>query len=98
MPVRVPDARFAPQIRHVGRILVEDEALILQPGDAVIEVATLEEEFVIDPEKAFQLVGDEIQDMSMRVMDLITPMGMGQRALLVAPPAPRLARNRRPLR
>ncbi len=46
----------------------------------------IQEMTVIDPEVPFRLVGDGLQDMCMRVMDLITPMGMGQRALLVAPP------------
>ena len=49
-------------------------------------ITILEELTVISPNQAFQFVGDEHQDMTMRVIDLVTPMGMGQRALIVAPP------------
>ena len=50
------------------------------------DVPVLEELTVISPDQAFQFVGDDHQDMTMRVIDLVTPMGMGQRALIVAPP------------
>jgi len=46
----------------------------------------IEELTVIDPEKAFRLVGDDFQDTTLRVIELVTPIGMGQRALIVAPP------------
>ncbi len=46
----------------------------------------LEDLTVIDPEEAFQLVGGEHQDMAMRVLDLIAPIGKGQRSLIVASP------------
>jgi transcription termination factor Rho len=49
-------------------------------------VPRFDELTVIDPDRAFRLVGGEHQDLSMRVMDLVTPLGMGQRALIVAPP------------
>ncbi|MCZ6788006.1 MAG: transcription termination factor Rho [Planctomycetota bacterium] len=78
---------------HVGKgmrgqapmVAVIDKIEGLPPEEARNRDA-IEELTVIDPETAFQLVGDEHQDISMRVMDLITPMGKGQRALLVAPP------------
>jgi transcription termination factor Rho len=50
------------------------------------DLPKIEELTVIDPEQAFRLVGGEIQDTTMRVIDLVTPIGMGQRALIVAPP------------
>jgi transcription termination factor Rho len=56
------------------------------PSEEARNMPAIQELTVIDPETAFKFVGGENQDISMRVMDLITPMGMGQRALLVAPP------------
>ena len=50
------------------------------------ETPRLEDLTVIGPEDAFKVVGAEHQDVTMRVVDLITPIGMGQRALIVAPP------------
>jgi len=41
---------------------------------------------VVDPERPIQLVGGDQQDLSLRVIDLVTPIGFGQRALIVAPP------------
>ena len=57
----------------------------MDPAEAK-DFPVLEELTVISPDQAFQLVGGEHQDMTMRVIDLVTPMGMGQRALIVAPP------------
>ena len=37
------------------------------------------------PEKSFTLETDE-KNISVRIMDLVSPIGMGQRALLVAQP------------
>jgi transcription termination factor Rho len=54
--------------------------------DRAKEIPRIEELTVVDPEKAFQLVGGELQDITLRVIDLVTPIGMGQRALIVAPP------------
>jgi len=50
------------------------------------EFPVFEELTVIDPEEAFRFVGGEHQDLTLRVIDLVTPIGMGQRALVVAPP------------
>ena len=50
------------------------------------DLPKIEDLTVVDPDKAFQLVGGEHQDMTLRVIDLVTPIGMGQRALIVAPP------------
>ena len=54
--------------------------------DEVRDVPILTDLTVIGPEDAFKFVGAEHQDVTMRVIDLITPTGMGQRALIVAPP------------
>ena len=39
-----------------------------------------------DPEVRYRLETDKDPDISMRIIDLLTPIGMGQRALIVAPP------------
>jgi transcription termination factor Rho len=49
-------------------------------------IPRIEDLTVVDPDRAFQLVGGELQDITLRVIDLVTPIGMGQRALIVAPP------------
>ena len=57
----------------------------LEPEKAK-EIPRIEDLTVVDPDTAFQLVGGELQDITLRVIDLVTPIGMGQRALIVAPP------------
>jgi len=57
----------------------------LEPVDAA-EFDDITELTVIDPEVGIQLVGEDFQDVTLRVIDLITPIGFGQRALIVAPP------------
>jgi transcription termination factor Rho len=78
---------------HVGKstrgqakiVATIDKVEGTDPEEAA-NVTPIEELTVIDPEDAFQLVGGEHQDMTLRVIDLVTPIGMGQRALIVAPP------------
>ena len=69
----------APMVAQIDRVEGLDAA---QAKD----IPAIEELTVIDPDHAFQFVGGEHQDMTMRVIDLVTPTGMGQRALIVAPP------------
>jgi transcription termination factor Rho len=40
---------------------------------------------VIDPNERFVMDGPEV-DISLRILDLVAPIGMGQRSLIVAPP------------
>ena len=55
------------------------------PPDTYAEVKSFDELTAINPEKWLKLeVGPE--PISTRVMDLLTPLGRGQRALIVAPP------------
>ena len=49
------------------------------------ETQDFDEGLVIYPEDKLDLVLDE-KDTSMRVIDMVTPLGKGQRALIVAPP------------
>jgi transcription termination factor Rho len=50
-----------------------------------VEVKTFDSLTPINPEKWFRLETDP-QPITTRVMDLLTPLGRGQRALIVAPP------------
>ena len=53
--------------------------------DQYVELQSFENFTVIDPQEMLNLeTGPE--PMGMRVMDLLTPIGMGQRGLIVAPP------------
>jgi len=78
---------------HVGKTLRGQGPMVatidkvegVDPAEAR-EATPIEELLVIDPDEAFKLVGGEHQDMTLRVIDLVTPIGMGQRALIVAPP------------
>ncbi len=54
--------------------------------EAIRDIEPMEELMVVDPDEAFCLVGGEHQDITLRVIDLVTPIGKGQRALIVAPP------------
>jgi transcription termination factor Rho len=47
-------------------------------------VIPFEDRVSIDPEEKFDL--PKVDDFSLRVVDLLTPIGRGQRALIVAPP------------
>jgi transcription termination factor Rho len=55
-------------------------------ADEAKNVPRFENLTVVDPERPIRLVGGDLQDLSLRVIDLVTPIGFGQRALIVAPP------------
>jgi transcription termination factor Rho len=55
------------------------------PPDEYINVKTFESLTPINPEKWYRLETGA-QPLTTRVMDLLTPLGRGQRALIVAPP------------
>ncbi|WP_412069698.1 transcription termination factor Rho [Rubrivirga sp. IMCC43871] len=56
-----------------------------QEPEAWAETTDFDEGLVIYPEDKLTIVTDA-SDMSMRVIDLVAPLGKGQRALIVAPP------------
>jgi len=65
--------------------LLRVEAINYENPDVVRETVVFDELTPLFPEERFVLeVGP--QEVSMRIMDLLTPIGMGQRGLLVAPP------------
>ena len=56
-----------------------------RPPEEYVEVKSFDSLTPINPEKWFRLETDP-QPLTTRVMDLLTPLGRGQRALIVAPP------------
>ncbi|MHC4939566.1 MAG: transcription termination factor Rho [Planctomycetota bacterium] len=78
---------------HVGKSMRNQAPMVatidkvegMDPEEAA-DIPHISELTVVDPNEPFQLVGGEHQDVTLRVIDLVTPIGMGQRALIVAPP------------
>ncbi|MCU0863352.1 MAG: transcription termination factor Rho [Planctomycetes bacterium] len=56
------------------------------PPDERRELKTFREMTVIDPEPQFVLAPGGDEDISLRIIDLLCPLGYGQRGLVVAPP------------
>ena len=56
-----------------------------QEPEAWAETTDFDEGLVIYPEDKLNIVSDA-SDVSMRVIDMVSPLGKGQRALIVAPP------------
>ncbi len=78
---------------HVGKSMRGRSPMVAQidrvegvDAEKACDFPALQDLTVIDPESAFQLVGGEAQDTTLRVIELVTPIGKGQRALIVAPP------------
>ncbi|NNF59537.1 MAG: transcription termination factor Rho [Rhodothermaceae bacterium] len=61
-----------------------DEVMGMDP-DAWKETADFDDGMVIYPEEKINLITGP-EDLSMRIVDLVAPLGKGQRALIVAPP------------
>ena len=62
-----------------------DEVMGMDPDDWAEETEDFDEGLVIYPEEKLHLVTGS-DDKSMRVIDMVAPLGKGQRALIVAPP------------
>ena len=58
------------------------------PPDALNDVSPFEDLIPLHPDKRFVLETDDgdASNISMRIVDLVTPIGRGQRGLIVAPP------------
>ncbi|MGQ0614794.1 MAG: transcription termination factor Rho [Planctomycetaceae bacterium] len=80
------DAHIGRNMRGPAPILATVDRVEGMTPEEARNTAKLDQLTVVDPDRAFRLVGGEHQDLSMRVIDLVTPIGMGQRALIVAPP------------
>ena len=73
-----PGRKGAWQVAEVTEVMGEEP-------EAWAEHAEFDEGMVIYPEDKLDIVTDS-RDTSMRVIDLVSPLGKGQRALVVAPP------------
>jgi transcription termination factor Rho len=71
--------------RNGGLELVDIETINGQPPDAYGGLAALEELTPTDPDERLRFATGP-EPLTTRVVDLITPVGKGQRALIVAPP------------
>ncbi|WP_390884392.1 transcription termination factor Rho [Humisphaera borealis] len=65
--------------------LLRVEAINGEDPDKITETGTFEDLTPLHPHKRIVLEADP-KDMNMRIVDLVTPIGMGQRMLIVAPP------------
>ena len=65
--------------------LLRVEAINLHDPEVLHQKALFQDLTAIHPDKRLKLECDPA-DMSMRILDLITPIGKGQRGLIVAPP------------
>jgi len=74
-----------PSKKKGGPKLVEITTINGEPADKYTEVVAFEDMIVVDPHPRLKLETPG-GPMEMRVLDLICPIGKGQRGLLVAPP------------
>ena len=65
--------------------LLRVEAINGEDPDKITETGTFEDLTPLHPHKRIVLEADQ-KDLNMRIVDLVTPVGMGQRMLIVAPP------------
>ncbi len=68
--------------------LLAGEVLLIegQPADEYVQKKEFEQLTALIPTRRLILENMDIKSPAMRVLDLIAPLGMGQRALVVAPP------------
>ena len=78
-------ALVQPGRRQQGPRVREIEAVEGMPPDDYVNVKTFDQLTPINPETWLRLETGQ-QPITTRVMDLLTPLGKGQRALIVAPP------------
>jgi len=67
-------------------VLEELETVNEEAPDKLVEVPHFEDLTPLYPEERLSLETGRAKDAEMRVMDLLTPIGKGQRGLIVAPP------------
>jgi transcription termination factor Rho len=80
------DAQISKSTRGQSPMVATVEKVEGRDAEQARDIPKIEDLTVIDPDAAFQICGGEHQDLTLRVIDLVTPIGMGQRALIVAPP------------
>src|SRR6478609_1309724 len=76
----------APQGNERCPAVVAIRQVMGQAPDAILKVQPFEELVPYYPLKRIWLEDQGLKDVSMRMVDIITPIGFGQRGLIVAPP------------
>ncbi len=66
--------------------LLRVEAINHEEPDKLAHIVSFDDLTPLYPEQRFIMEIDNPEEISMRILDLVTPLGMGQRGLLVAPP------------
>ena len=66
--------------------LLKVEGLNFEPPEAAKDKILFDNLTPLHPDKRIKLETDDHKSFSMRIMDIITPIGKGQRGLIVAPP------------
>jgi transcription termination factor Rho len=66
--------------------LLKVESLNFEPPEAAKDKILFDNLTPLHPDKRIKLETDDPKSFSMRIMDIITPIGKGQRGLIVAPP------------
>ncbi len=66
--------------------LLRVEAINHEDPERLDEIVNFDDLTPLYPDSRFIMEIDESEEISMRIMDLITPLGKGQRGLIVAPP------------
>ena len=76
------------KIRHTERFfaLAEIETINDEPPEKLVEVPHFDDLTPLYPDDRLSLFTGDPKGLEMRVMDLLTPIGKGQRGLIVAPP------------
>ena len=67
-------------------VLEEIETVNDEPPEMLVEIPHFDDLTPLYPEERLTLETGQSKDVEMRVMDLLTPIGKGQRGLIVAPP------------
>jgi transcription termination factor Rho len=75
-----------PQKRNQKPTLVRVKSINGKDPELHADETLFKNLLAIDPDERFVLETPEDEDVSMRVIDLLSPIGKGQRALIVAPP------------
>ena len=67
-------------------VLEEIDTVNDEPPEKLVEIPHFDDLTPLYPEERLTLETGQAKDVEMRVMDLLTPIGKGQRGLIVAPP------------
>ncbi len=86
-PGSIIDGDVAPPRKRGGRrVLYRIQKINEKPPESHADEVLFRSLLPCDPYERFELETKEDPDISMRIIDLLAPIGRGQRALIVAPP------------